>query len=134
MLFSHAISLSHVIRGGLCMRRCARTSEERSGLNQPTNPPGFRFFLPNPVFVKFFSGNFSKKQKSLQGALARAQKSCMQSPETVIYPENLKFYVNATVYYSMSHVQICTPANQPTRGPVPTPSAPSRHRIAHREP
>ena len=42
----------------------------------------------------FFSRNFSKQQKIFQGALARAraQKSCMQRAETVIYPENLKFF------------------------------------------
>ena len=41
------------------MRRCGGTSEERSGLNQPTTPPGFRIFRPNPAFVAFFEFNFT---------------------------------------------------------------------------
>ena len=63
------------------MRRSKGTSEERSGRNQPTNPPGFRFCRPNPAFVAFFRRNFGKKQKIFQGALPRAQKSCMQTTE-----------------------------------------------------
>ena len=41
-------------KGGAFMRKSGRTSEERSVLNQPTKPPGFRFFRPNPAFVAFF--------------------------------------------------------------------------------
>ena len=59
-------------------------------MNQPT-PLDADFFDPTLHLYHFFSRNFSKKQKIFQGALARAQKSCTQSPETVIYPENLKF-------------------------------------------
>ena len=99
------------------MRRCEGTSEERSGLNQPTNPPGFRFFRPNPAFVEFFSRNFSEQQKIFQGALARAQKSCMQRTENVIYPENLKF-CTPTHPFSLPSAEAPTrgsePENQPT--------------------
>ena len=105
------------IRSRSCMRRSKGTSEERSGRNQPTNPPGFRFCRPNPAFVAFFSRNFSKKQKIFQGALARAQKSCMQSPETVIHPENLRF-CTPTHPFSLPSAEAPTrgsePENQPT--------------------
>ena len=49
-----SVSLRSWEKYSMHVRRCAGTSEERSGLNQPTNPPGFRFFRPNPAFVSFF--------------------------------------------------------------------------------
>ena len=101
------------------MRRSAGTSEERSGLNQPTNPPWIQIFSTQPCICRICLLGISVKSRKFSRArwLARAQNSCMQSSETVIYTENLKF-CTPTHPFSLPSAEAPTrgsePENQPT--------------------
>ena len=77
----------------------------------------------------FFSRNFSKQQKIFQGALARAQNSCMQSAETVIYPENLKcFHAQGGADLRSEGEEVCVhsapPSNHILLAPASRPGRP----------